>query len=69
MNKIIFQTSMFLLLLTTLISCKDNNSPDKESNNGDIFKVTASDGTTKTFVSDTQLLKGVNVFHSRTQFI
>jgi len=67
MKKIIFQISMFLLLLTTLISCKDNNSPDNESNSGDIFKVTASDGTTKTFVSDTQLLKGVNVFSNFIQ--
>lgn len=53
---------MFLLLLTALISCKDNNSPDNGSNSGGTLKITASSGTTKTFLPDVELLKGVNVF-------
>ncbi len=58
----VFQTIMFLLLLTALICCKDNNSPDNGSNSGGTLKITAASGTTKTFLPDVELLKGVNVF-------
>jgi hypothetical protein len=57
MNKLVFQIIMFVMLLTTLNSCKDNNSPSNQNNpNGDLksggtLKITTSNGTIKTITN------------------
>jgi len=57
MNKLVFQIIMFVMLLTTLNSCKDNNSPSNQNNpnvdlkSGGVLKVTTSDGTIKTLTN------------------
>src|ERR1035437_686595 len=56
----VFQSIMFLLFLTTLISCKDNNSPSNELSSGGTLKITASSGTTQVFYRDAKA--GVNFF-------
>jgi len=60
MNKYVLQIIISILLLATLNSCKDNNSPSNQSNQNDqngnlksngVLKITTSDGTVKTLTN------------------